>query len=86
MGIVTDWAIGIVAPDAISPMTTLALFTLMSFVAASTDADACVCPSSDPTSVTEDVLSPAFFRAAFCSTTACFTARSRFAPTRRGRP
>src|SRR5215212_1551757 len=41
-GIVTDCAIGIVAPDAISPITTLALFDLMSFVAASTDALACV--------------------------------------------
>ena len=41
-GIVTDCAIGIVALDAISPMTTVALFALMSFVAASADADACV--------------------------------------------
>ena len=52
-GIVTDCAIGIVAPEAISPMITFALFTLMSFVAASTDADACVWPSSEPTSWTD---------------------------------
>ena len=49
-GIVTDCAIGIVALEAISPMITLALFDLTSFVAASTDALACVCPSSEPTS------------------------------------
>ena len=79
-GIVTDCAIGIVAPDAISPMITFALFTLMSFVAASTDADACVWPSSEPTSRTDALVSPAFLSAAFWSTTACFTARSRFAP------
>ena len=41
-GIVTDWAMGMVALEAISPMITVALFALMSFVAASTEADACV--------------------------------------------
>jgi hypothetical protein len=79
-GIVTDCAIGIVALDAISPMITFALFTLMSFVAASTDADACVWPSSEPTIRTDALVSPAFLSAAFWSTTACFTARSRFPP------
>ena len=79
-GIVTDWAMGMVALEAISPMITVALFTLTSFVAASAEADACVCPSSDPTSCTDAPVSPAFLRAAFWSTTACFTARSRFAP------
>src|SRR6185503_17475882 len=79
-GIVTDCAIGIVAPDAISPMITLALFTLMSFVAASTDADACVWPSSEPTIRTEALVSPALLSVAFWSRTACFTARSRFPP------
>src|SRR6476646_10136508 len=79
-GMVTDCAIGIVAPDAISPMITFALFTLMSFVAASTDADACVWPSSEPTSRTDALVSPAFLSATFWSTTACFTARSRFPP------
>ena len=51
-GIVTDCAIGIVAPDAISPMITLVWFDLTSFVVASTAAVACVCPSSEPTSLT----------------------------------
>ena len=41
LGIVTDCAIGIVAPDAISPMITLTC-SPTSFFAASTDADACV--------------------------------------------
>ena len=53
-GIVTDWATGIVAPDAISPITTLTLSTLTSFVAASTEAAAWVCPSSDATSLRRD--------------------------------
>ena len=52
-GIVTDWATGIVAPEAISPITTLTLLTLTSFVAASTEAAACVCPSSEATSRVE---------------------------------
>ena len=51
-GIVTDCAIGIVALEAISPMITLAWFDFTSFVAASTEAVACVCPSSEPTRVT----------------------------------
>ena len=66
-GIVTDWAIGIVAPEAISPMSTLALFDLTSFVAASTEALACVWPSSEPTSLTWICFArPAFFSAVFC--------------------
>ena len=53
-GTVTERAIGIVAVDAISPITTFALSVLTSFVAASTDALACVWPSSEATSVTLD--------------------------------
>ena len=80
-GIATDCAIGIVALEAISPISTLALFDLTSFVAASTDALACVCPSSDPTSVTWiDFERPSALSAAFWRTIACLTARSRFAP------
>src|SRR3954454_1742975 len=81
LGIATDWAIGIVALEAISPISTLALSDFTSFVAASTDALACVCPSSDPTSVTWiDFERPFAFSAAFCRATATLTARSRFAP------
>src|SRR6266404_4225758 len=81
LGIVTDCAIGIVALEAISPMITLAWFTLMSFVAASTDAAAAVWPSSEPTSLTWIFFaSPVCFRAAFCRPMPTLTARSRFAP------
>src|ERR671922_63273 len=52
-GMATDCASGIVALDAISPMITSTLFALTSFVAASTEAAACVCPSSEATSRTE---------------------------------
>ena len=80
-GIATDCAIGIVALDAISPMITFAWFDLISFVAASTDALACVWPSSEPTSLTLIFFErPAFFSAALWSPTATLTARSRFAP------
>ncbi len=58
-GIVTDWAIGIVAPEAISPMITFAPCVLISFVAASKEALACVCPSSEPTSSTFASVTPA---------------------------
>ena len=67
-GIATDCAIGIVALEAISPISTLALSDLTSFVAASTDALACVCPSSEPTSVTWiDFERPSALSAAFWS-------------------
>ena len=80
-GIVTDCAIAIVALDAISPITTLTLSALTSFVAASTDAEACVWPSSDATSLTDIFLfSFSRFSDAFCMSTASFTARSRLPP------
>src|SRR5262245_59396859 len=80
-GIDTDCAIGIVALEAISPISTFALSDLTSFVAASTDALACVCPSSEPTRFTWLVFeSPSVLSAAFWRSTAAFTARSRFAP------
>src|SRR5712691_8998208 len=53
----------------------------MSFVAASTDAVACVCPSSEPTRVTWIFFaSPTCFSAAFCRPMPTLTAWSRFAP------
>ena len=77
----TDCAIGIVALEAISPMITLALFDFTSFVAASTEAAACVCPSSEPTRVTlMRFARPSCFSAAVSRLTATLTARSRFAP------
>ncbi len=79
-GIVTDWATGIVAPDAISPITTLTLSTLTSFVAASTDAAAWVCPSSDATSLVEMPVCLTRFSDSFWRSTAILTAWSRFAP------
>jgi hypothetical protein len=79
-GIATDCAIGIVAPDAISPMITLTWFALTSFVAASTEAAACVCPSSDATRLTDIFDSLRRLSVALSMLTASFTARSRFAP------
>src|SRR3954454_6550983 len=80
-GIATDSAIGIVALEAISPISTFALSDFTSFVAASTDALACVCPSSEPTRGTWiDFERPSALSAAFWRTIACLTARSRFAP------
>src|SRR6187402_3137437 len=79
-GTVTERAIGIVAVDAISPITTFALSVLTSFVAASTDALACVWPSSEATSVTLDEPRPAERSALFWRSTASLTPRSRFAP------
>ena len=73
-GIVTDWATGIVAPDAISPITTLTLSTLTSFVAASTDAAAWVCPSSEATSLVEMPVCFTRLSDSFCSATAILTA------------
>src|SRR5262245_46306024 len=80
-GIETDWAIGIVALEAISPISTFALSDLTSLVAASTDALAWVCPSSEPTRSTEIELErPSALSAAFWRSTPTLTARSRFAP------
>ena len=80
-GIVTDCAIGIVALEAISPMITLAWFDFTSFVAASTEAVACVCPSSEPTRVTLICFDrPSCFSAALSRPMATLTAWSRFAP------
>ncbi len=79
-GIVTDCAIGIVALEAISPMITLAWFDFTSFVAASTEALAWVCPSSEPTRVTLAAFRPSCFSAALSRPTATLTAWSRFAP------
>ena len=81
-GIVTDCAIGIVALEAISPMITLAWFDLTSFVAASTEALACVCPSSEPTRLTLIVLREAVLlqRGVLRGRSPSLTARSRFAP------
>ena len=79
-GIVTDCAIGIVAPEAISPMITLTC-SPTSFLAASTDAAAWVCPSCESTRTTLIFFeSPACFSAAFWSLIASRTALSMLPP------
>src|SRR5215207_98674 len=79
-GIVTVCATGIVACDAISPMMICALFTLTSFVAASTLAAGAVCPSSEPTRRTDMPESFSRFSDSFWSAIAIRTAWSRFLP------
>src|SRR5581483_4501409 len=85
-GIVTDCAIGIVAPEAISPMIT-STCSPTSFLAASTEAAAWVCPSCESTSTTLIFFeSPAFLSAAFCSWIASRTALSMLPPYAARRP
>jgi hypothetical protein len=61
-------------------MITVTRLAFTSFVAASTEAEAWVCPSSEATSFTDIFVSFSRLSEAFCMPTASFTARSRFAP------